>query len=97
MRAPDQSAGTRPWNRNHVVVHGAPQAPPTANGSSSSHDGPISTANGARCGCTSGSTRSTSSRRIRSSTTAGWSNITANRRRPTDLCGADRRRTAPLA
>ena len=67
-RRPDHAAGTSPLKRNHVVAHGAPQRPPTSNGLSSSSDGPASTVNGRRSACTSGSTRSCSSRVMRSST-----------------------------
>ena len=69
-RRPDHAAGTSPVNRNHVVPHGGPQRSPTANGARSSSDGPASTVSGRRCGWTSGSTRSASSRVIRSSTSS---------------------------
>ena len=69
-RRPDQAAGTVPVKRNHVVPHGGPQRCPTANGARSSGVGPASTTRGTRSGCTSGSTRSVSSRVMRSSSSS---------------------------
>ena len=69
-RRPDQAAGTVPVKRNHVVPHGGPQRSPTANGARWSRLGPASTTRGTRSGCTSGSTRSVSSRVMRSSSSS---------------------------
>ena len=77
-RRPDHDAGTSPVNRNHVVPHGGPHRAPTANGATSSSDGPASTSSGTRAGWTSGRTRSVSSRLIRSSTSSRSSCMARN-------------------